>query len=180
LAKITIEEMNVYLADANFESLHGTERGAVLVWVSILDDLLERIIREFIQANKSTMDELFGANKPFGTFSSRINVCNGLALIAPDEAAALHRIRKIRNEFAHAIGMSLKDDDLTKKCRTLYDDLVLPVLQETIDVMWKGEPRGQFQSACAQMMLILYHRLADASKDARTPLVDPRPLADRV
>jgi len=92
-----IEELGRFLNEFNKES----DRGAVLVAGTILDERLKDILKSFLSDTKSTVDLLEGFNAPLGTFSARITACFSLGLIQKNEFEELNLIRKIRNEFAH-------------------------------------------------------------------------------
>jgi hypothetical protein len=92
-----IEELGRFLSEFNKES----DRGAVLIAGTMLDDRLKEILKSFLADFKSSVDLLEGFNAPLGTFSSRIAACFSLGLIQKNEFEELNIIRKIRNEFAH-------------------------------------------------------------------------------
>jgi len=78
-----------------------SDRGAVLVAGTMLDERLKEILKSFLSDSKSTLNLIEGFNAPLGTFSSRIAACFSLGLIQKNEFDELNIIRKIRNEFAH-------------------------------------------------------------------------------
>ncbi|WP_410176763.1 DUF4145 domain-containing protein [Sinorhizobium medicae] len=45
--------------------------------------------------------ELFGRNGALSTFEGRIDICYTLGLIDERQAKLLHKVRDIRNKFAH-------------------------------------------------------------------------------
>jgi hypothetical protein len=44
--------------------------------------------------------ELLESSKPLGTFSARIDAAHAFGLIGDDDAADIHVVRRVRNEFA--------------------------------------------------------------------------------
>lgn len=99
-----------------FQILHDefrkeSDRAAVVLTASIMDELLRTVLAARLVPVTSSSDELFdGANAPLGTFSSRIEMSYRLGLISVKFARDLHLIRKIRNDFAHNIhGCSFED-----------------------------------------------------------------------
>jgi mannitol operon repressor len=92
-----IEELGLFLSKLNKES----DRGAVLISGTMLDERLESILNSFLLKHKSSEELLHGFNAPLGTFSARIAACLSLGLIQTNEYDELNLIRKIRNEFAH-------------------------------------------------------------------------------
>lgn len=92
-----------------FQILHDefqkeSDRAAVVLTASIMDELLRTLLAARLVPVTSSNDELFdGANAPLGTFSSRIEMAYRIGLISVKFARDLHLIRKIRNDFAHNI-----------------------------------------------------------------------------
>lgn len=86
-----IEELGRFLSEFNKES----DRGAVLIAGTMLDDRLKEILKSFLADSKSSVDLLEGFNAPLGTFSSRIAACFSLGLIQKNEFEELNIIRKI-------------------------------------------------------------------------------------
>lgn len=106
--------MRINLNDAFLESLEEickfseefyseSERAAVIVGASKIDEILERLISKVLLPMAEKEDELFGNEKPLGTFSSKINIAYRLGLIDLEMRRALHIYRKIRNDFSHNI-----------------------------------------------------------------------------
>ena len=91
-----------------------SERGKVLVSAVFLDNQLRVIIESFLLKNRGTKKLLEGPTAPLGTFSSRIIMAYALGLIDAREKSTIDAIRKIRNEFAHDISVSLYDEKMKK------------------------------------------------------------------
>jgi DNA-binding MltR family transcriptional regulator len=51
--------------------------------------------------------EIFSAYGPLGSFSAKIDMSYCLGFISNGDHAELHRVRRIRNEFAHSLDTSL-------------------------------------------------------------------------
>lgn len=79
-----------------------SDRGSVLVGAAALDDALRSLLTKFFVDDQKSCEELLEPSGNLGTFSARINVCYLSGLISQDARVALHRIRKIRNSFAHS------------------------------------------------------------------------------
>jgi hypothetical protein len=77
------------------------KRSMILVSAAQLDERLEHLLALHFVNDQKVRDELLGADRPLGTFSSRINTCYLLGLISADVRHALHVIREIRNLAAH-------------------------------------------------------------------------------
>ena len=81
---------------------------AVIVATSKLDELLGFAIRKRLLPCPDKKDDLLDSERGLGTFSNRISLAYRLGLISADLARALHLVRRIRNDFAHAYdGQSL-------------------------------------------------------------------------
>ena len=92
-----------------------SDRGSIIVIVSLLDDVLSKLIKAKLAPSIENRDELFDDySAPFSTFSSRIDLAYRLGLIRPQVRATFHLLRKIRNNFAHITGASNFHDASTK------------------------------------------------------------------
>ncbi len=83
---------------------------------SLLDDQLGQLLGAYLIDNKASKALLDGFNAPFGTFSSKIYGCSALGLISPDEEHDIQLIRKIRNDFAHQLGVSFQTKEIADRC----------------------------------------------------------------
>jgi DNA-binding MltR family transcriptional regulator len=128
-----------------------SERGAVLISLSMLDDQLRQIIHAFLLDHPRTKPLLEGFNAPLGTLSARALVAFSLGLISEDEYADLDLLRKVRNEFAHNVHVSFENQRVRDVCKRLshaahdYGDVVVG-------------PRGQFTSAAVALISNLTNR----------------------
>ncbi|MBI4662375.1 MAG: transcriptional regulator [Verrucomicrobia bacterium] len=96
-AEPEIRELARFSSEFNRES----DRGAVLIAGSRLDEVLKAILLAFFRKTTTAEDLLEGFNAPLGTFSSRASACHALGLIEDNEFREITLIRKIRNEFGH-------------------------------------------------------------------------------
>jgi mannitol operon repressor len=128
-----------------------TARGACLAAASFLDDLLARIISAFLIPNDSSFALTDGFSAPLGTLAARIAACHAMGLISEDEYKECELVRKIRNEFAHKVHMSFKND----RVRSLCESLTMSAKPyEGVDV----NTRGQFTSAAVALLVNLTNR----------------------
>jgi DNA-binding MltR family transcriptional regulator len=104
---ITVDYHSILHKEFETES----DRAAVIVAASILDELLRSFLVAKLVPVSSSSDDLFdGSNAPLGTFSSRIEMAFRVGLVSVKFARDLHLVRKIRNDFAHTIhGASFED-----------------------------------------------------------------------
>lgn len=113
------ENLVEYLTFRN-ELTRESDRGSALLAASYIDALLEKVLKVKMIGNKKHLENLFDANGPLGSFSSRINIAYSVGLITKNHHNDLHLIRKIRNVFGHSpsiIGFS--DERIASQCKSL-------------------------------------------------------------
>src|SRR5690242_15442703 len=76
-------------------------RATAIVGAAQLDYLLEQVLRHHMIAKPE--ESLFGAYGPLSSFSAKIDLAKSLGILTKGEASDLHRVRKIRNTFAHSL-----------------------------------------------------------------------------
>jgi mannitol operon repressor len=114
-----IQEFSAFLKEFQEE----TDRGAALVGAALIDHQLDQVLRSFMVSNNAASELLDGPRAPLGTFSARIDACYALGLIDAYEKSECHRIRKIRNEFAHRThGTTFKDPNIMKLCEEIKSE----------------------------------------------------------
>lgn len=97
-----------------------TDRGAAIIAVALLDELLAKAIVGRLLVPNRTKKALFGAYKPLSTFSAKIDLAFALGLIHENAHRDLTLMREIRNEFAHSIDpVHFNDERIAKKCKRL-------------------------------------------------------------
>lgn len=84
--------------------LYGdNDHEAAIVGAAILDAMLEKlIVKKLVHAPSKLTAMLFEKRGPLSDFHSRILVATAFGFIKPDLAGDLHRVKTIRNVFAHA------------------------------------------------------------------------------
>lgn len=87
-----------------FRSLLLTEsdRGCALMASAYLDELLKRHLQHYLVLTSELKKTMFNFNGSLGTFSSRINMSYAIGKLPRSYQKDLHRIRDIRNIFAHS------------------------------------------------------------------------------
>jgi hypothetical protein len=114
-------------ANAFMNQLVGeSDRGAALVGIAYLDELLARLFRARMLTEK-TSEGLLEGFAPLSTFSSRIDVAYCLGWIGPETYRDLHLLRKVRNDFAHTHEpVTFSSAKIQARCRELGTPGVLP------------------------------------------------------
>lgn len=158
-----IEELGRFLNKFNKES----DRGAVLVAGTMLDERLKEILKSFLSDSKSSSDLLEGFNAPLGTFSSRIAACLSLGLIQKNEFDELNTIRKIRNEFAHTWDNTSFETGIVKDLCSR-----LPWLGPT-ELEANSKPRERFNFAIAILLTDFLWRARLVLKERRQERIWP-------
>lgn len=87
--------------DLPFELAGTNDRSIAVVAGALLETLIENLLRKVL--NPSTHNVLFNGYGPLSTFSAKIDVAFAIGVLSATEHADLHRIRRIRNEFAHEL-----------------------------------------------------------------------------
>jgi DNA-binding MltR family transcriptional regulator len=149
-----------YIEDANKENASGSERGLILVWGSILDDLLLRILDVHTVQFSKKNEELFGQRGPFGSFGNRATACLALGLISKLEFSDLRFVKRLRNQFAHDLGATLSSPATEAQCHAFLarhrSDFTMP------------SARTAFGSGCFALSILLFARLSFAQETRRS------------
>ena len=81
-----------------------SDRDAIIVLTSILEELIERILRkELCISNQKIDDKLFTFNGALGTFSNKTTMVYSLGKISKEAYDDIELLRNYRNECAHNI-----------------------------------------------------------------------------
>jgi len=79
------------------------DRSAAIVGSAIIEALLENIIIKQLRCkDPGLIGQLFNNRGPLSDFHSKILVATAIGMITPQVGDELHRIKAIRNVFAHA------------------------------------------------------------------------------
>lgn len=142
----------------------GSDRACVISACAIVDHLLAQIIKKFLlphpkKGRNKNQDPLFdGTNPPLGSFSSRIDMAFRLGIIGHQLSEELHRLRKIRNEFAHKFeSVDLGEQKYLNKVNDIISSLKL---EEKASALF-GSPydtaRGRFIMCILLIVTYLEH-----------------------
>jgi mannitol operon repressor len=114
----------------------------------MLDALLKRSIEAYLIDHKDVLALTGGFNAPIGTLATRTVMAFALALLSEEEYRELCLIRKIRNDFAHAVEASFDDQSIATRC-----NLLTFAAQDFDDV--HVVPRDRFLTPAAALILNL-------------------------
>ena len=148
-----------------------TDRGAVLAAAAVLDDLLERTLLAFFVQNDSAKALVVGFNAPLGTFASRTAAAHAMGILKDSEKNECDLIRKVRNEFAHKLKASFKDDKIKSYCMALR-----------YTVLDDPDPRSRFMQSAESVLLWMSQRPYTTKNLRLTPVIwdDPDEIAPGV
>ena len=99
---VDLDELHPYFIQLNAE----TDRGCAILAASMFDGLLEALLRKRMLAFAAP-DEIFSGYGPLSSLSAKIDLSFYFGFISKGERDELHRIRRIRNEFAHSLDVPL-------------------------------------------------------------------------
>lgn len=95
-----MSEIDEPLAELPSELAHSSDRVCGVVAGAILESLLEELLRKSLIAERS--GRLLSGYGPLSSLAAKVDVLHALGSLSESEAQDLHRIRRIRNEFAHS------------------------------------------------------------------------------
>ena len=84
------------------EMANEDDRIIIIVGAGKLDELVTHLLKSHMLHQGGGNDDLFGHDRPLGTFSSRILLAYRLGIISRDFESFLQTLRKLRNEAAHS------------------------------------------------------------------------------
>lgn len=125
-----------------------SDRGAVLVCSSYLEDLLKQLLRTNLKEGEGLRELFDGINPPLGSFSARIAACHAMGLIDERMRRDLHIVRKIRNEFAHNWDANLSAGSLADRCIELGNR------------DWEGKTKEFFENGPSPRQAYIYSSMA--------------------
>lgn len=96
------EHLN-YLKEFDKEVQNNSDRGLTLICGSIIDQLLNDVLKSFLIKKDSIDKNIFSTKQPLGTFDSKLKMSFYLGLITDAERSNIVYIQRIRNRFAHEI-----------------------------------------------------------------------------
>jgi len=133
-----------------------SDRAAVILAASLIDDSLTQLLKSYFVPNPATRDELFdGPTSPLSNFSAKITLAFRLGLISAKLCRDLHIIRAIRNDFAHNIyGSSFEDGSVKSRIQALRASAIFAQRRKPGALM-PATPRGDFLYIAGGMLFII-------------------------
>ncbi|PFE05058.1 transcriptional regulator [Bacillus sp. AFS023182] len=111
-------EYDIAFKEFEKEVENSSDRGLVLVCGSIIDQLLNELLKTLLIKSDSVEKDLFKVNGVLGTFDSKIQMSYYLGLISQNEKSNITYLQRIRNKFAHQfVDISFKNPDIINVCR---------------------------------------------------------------
>ncbi len=133
-------------ADRLDAELEGqSDRAAVILVSTVIEDALERRIRlEMRTMTDKEADDLFGFEKPLGTFSARISIGWAMSIYGGRTKRDLNHIRALRNACAHSRFPLTFAEELAPVARLLS----LPEFISDLSEHDKSDPKRRFVATC--------------------------------
>ncbi len=161
------------LDDPFYERLHTflnatkgeTDRGRSLVAASLIEEMLEVVLRGFFLDTSATKKLFDDPNAPLSTFSAKASTSRALGLISHEEFSDIELVRKIRNAFAHSVMCSFDNDKIKSWASSLK------IGMSSLDVLEKGhksrvdDPKQRFGMVTTSLVTSLYNRAHYVKKE---------------
>jgi hypothetical protein len=113
---LTADDLGKAFTELNAES---SDRAIAIVGGALIEDATEdAIVSRLLPMSKAHRDALFHSDSGY-TFASKIDLGLSLGLYGNRAKLDMHRIKKIRNEFAHNIDRDFSHDLIVKSCHQL-------------------------------------------------------------
>lgn len=152
-------EFSVKDLNSSFEEIFKqSDRAVAIVSGSVLETILQLMLKKFLISDKHLEKLLFNGFAPLSTFRAKIDTAFYLGLLNEQEHHDLKIIKRIRNEFAHNIGaINFKSHKIADRCNEL--ELLVssspppPVLKQL------DNPRVAFQMNVTMLASILFSKI---------------------
>jgi hypothetical protein len=146
------------------EVQQGNDRAIAILGPVYLDEYLREYLESVLIAEKGFAEEIFGLEKPLGSFSARIKMAYALGLLSKEIYKDLNTIRNIRNIFAHGLHeASFEHADIKALCQSL----IVP-RQAIPAVKQNPEARGMYVVSVIQVLQYLFLKINNSDKQRFT------------
>lgn len=135
----------------------GSDRDAAILGGSILEELLNRLLRKKLVQSPVFKDAIENSNGSLSTFSNKIQLSYLMGLISKKMYDNLTIIRKIRNEFAHEIvGSSFENEQIKSKVEANLTYAKIPLFTEWLSA---ASVKDQFLLHCTVIEVALVKKI---------------------
>lgn len=139
-------------------SKNETDRGRALVSASLIEEMLEEILRSFLLENAAAKKLFDEANAPFSTLSAKASASRALGLITAEEFRDIELIRKVRNAFAHSVHCSFEDERIKDWAGALKLGMSALDALDKEDKSSVIDPKQRFGMVTVSLVSSLYNR----------------------
>ncbi len=109
-----------YLEEAQKELETESDRGIVLVCLSILDELLAELLKTRFLQDEKLMKDMFGTKGVYGQFDDKVKACYAIGLISELDYNLFAKLQNVRNKFAHRVlDVSFEDPSIRDVCKNI-------------------------------------------------------------
>lgn len=148
------DRLRAFLVASNSE----TDRGRALIISSLIEEMLEEVIRAFLLENAATKNLFDSANVPLSTLSAKASASRALGLISFEEYRDINIIRKVRNAFAHSVLCSFDDTKISDWARALKTGMGYVDALGQEDKSRVDDPKQRFGMVATSIIMSLYNR----------------------
>lgn len=135
----------------------GSDRDAAILGGSILEELLNRLLRKKLVQSPIFEDAIENSNGSLSTFSNKIQLSYLMGLISKKMYDNLTVIRKNRNKFAHEIvGSSFENEQIKSKVENNLTYAKIPLFTEWLSA---ASVKDQFLLHCTVIEVALVKKI---------------------
>jgi len=160
LKSIGAEDYNKYIYEVETELTNNSDRGIVLVCASVIEELLENLIKKVLKDSPTIEKDLFKGNAPLSNFDAKLKLSFYLGLITEEEKRNISIMQRIRNKFAHqVIDISFNNIDIKNLSSnfSLAENSYFPALFSRNISIKKLNPISKNTSPKKKFLLIFRH-----------------------
>jgi mannitol operon repressor len=139
-------------------STDETDRGRALVAASLIEEMLEEVLRAFLLSNVATKKLFDVANAPLSTLSAKSSASRALGLITAEEFRDIELVRRIRNAFAHSVLCSFEDTKVRDWANALKIGMGYLDALDINHSSYVNNPKQRFGMVTASIVSSLYNR----------------------
>jgi mannitol operon repressor len=139
------DEFHAFLDEFQTE----TDRAAAVLGAAYAEELLRSLLTRRFVDDGEYVKELTQRGGPISSFSARISLGYAIGLTSGD-ASDLHRLRGIRNDFAHKLhGITFATQSVADRCREFKCVRRIFAAKPDVQARYPNEPRKLFDLAVA-------------------------------